>query len=359
MPDPGSGPKSMPIQYHMGSGTDLPRCPQAMRHQPLPPAQTVLSVDGLTLMLRRRRDQVALVEDIGLDIAAGEAVGLVGESGCGKSVTALAIMRLLPRGRIVPTAGSIRLEGRDLLSLDEQAMRRVRGNRVAMIFQEPMTSLHPLFPIGRQIGEALALHRHLHGAAARAEAARLLDLVGIGGARSRLDDLPGAMSGGQRQRVMIAMALACNPVLLIADEPTTALDATIQAQIMRLIDGLRRELGMALLLISHDLAVVAAHCDRACVMYAGQIVERAAARDIVERPRHPYTDGLIRCVPEIGAIQSRLPTIPGTVPAVDDRGMGCRFRPRCGRAVGRCAAENPADRPLAGAHPAACWNPAA
>lgn len=321
--------------------------------------QPLLSIEGLELRLKRPADTVALVESFDLAIAAGEAVGLVGESGCGKSVTALALMRLLPKGKIWPAAGRIVFDGIDVLALPEAQMRRLRGDDIAMIFQEPMTSLHPLFSIGRQIGEALALHRNLHGRAAEAETVRLLDMVGIGGGKGRLKDLPGDLSGGQRQRVMIAMALACSPKLLIADEPTTALDVTIQAQIMRLIDELRRELGMALLLITHDLGVVAAHCDRVSVMYAGRVVERASAAELLARPQHRYTEGLIACVPELGHKATRLPTIAGTVPPVEARGAGCRFAPRCAHALDRCGSEAPPMRDRGAGHQAACWNPPA
>ena len=297
-------------------------------------SETLLSVDGLSLALRRRTDTVPVIQDVSFQVARGEALGLVGESGCGKSVTALAVMGLLPRGKISVTSGSIQFDGTDLTKLPEPAMRNLRGNRLAMIFHEPMTSLHPLFSVGRQIGEALALHRGLRGRSADAEAARLLDRVGIGGARHRLSSLPGDLSGGQRQRVMIAMALACAPDLLIADEPTTALDVTIQAQIMRLIDDLRREDGLAVLLITHDLGVVAAHCDRVCVMYAGGIVERAPTDAVLDRPRHPYTAGLIACVPDLERRTDRLPTITGTVPPLGAVPAGCRFAARCMRAEG-------------------------
>jgi len=321
--------------------------------------QPLLGIAGLELRLRGKTGTIPLVEDLDLHIGSGESVGLVGESGCGKSITALAIMRLLPRGKIWASAGTIRFDGQDLRALPEASMRDLRGNRIAMIFQEPMTSLHPLFPIGAQIGEALALHRGLRGKAADTECVRLLDMVGIGGGRGRLADLPGDLSGGQRQRVMIAMALACEPRLLIADEPTTALDVTIQAQIMRLIDELRRELGMAMLLITHDLGVVAAHCERVCVMYAGRVVERADSADLLAHPRHRYTEGLIGCVPTVGHKVDLLPTIAGTVPPLEDRGAGCRFAPRCAHALDQCVSETPPVRVTQSNHAAACWNPPA
>ena len=299
---------------------------------------------------------VPVLEDLSFAIAPGETLGLVGESGCGKSVTALSIMRLLPHPPARVTGGRILFDGTDLMGLDAEALRAIRGDRVAMIFQEPMTSLNPVFTIGDQIAESLIVHRGATRAAARAEAARLLDLVGIPAAATRLDRYPHELSGGQRQRAMIAIALACKPRLLIADEPTTALDVTVQAQILDLIARLRRDLGMAVLLITHDLGVVAEFCDRVAVMYAGRIVEEAPAAALFAAPRHRYTEALLRSMPAANAPGRELPSIPGSVPPPAARGAGCIFAPRCGFALPRCAAELP---PLsAPPHRLRCWNPA-
>ena len=310
----------------------------------------ILQVEGLTLSAAG----AALVEDVSFAVAPGEMLALVGESGCGKSVTALAIMRLLAPA-IRHTAGTIRFDGTDLGALGEVAMRRLRGSRTGMIFQEPMTSLNPVFTIGEQIAEVLRLHRGLAPAAALNRAAELLDLVGLPTPRRQLPRYPHQMSGGQRQRVMIATALACEPRLLIADEPTTALDVTVQAQILALIDRLRRQLDMACLLITHDLGVVAEFCDRAAVMYAGRIVETGPAEGVFATPRHRYTHALVRTMPARNPPGEPLPAIPGQVPPPGARGPGCAFAPRCDAPLPACAT-----RPeLAGTpHPAACWNPA-
>ena len=319
-------------------------------------AAPLLSVEGLAVSMAG----ALVVEDVSFALAAGEMVGLVGESGCGKSVTALSVMRLIaqPPGRI--EAGRIVFDGRDLLALDPADMRAIRGNRIGMIFQEPMTSLNPVFTIGSQIGESLAIHRGMGRADALAEAARLLDMVGIPAARRQLDRYPHQLSGGQRQRVMIAMALACQPRLLIADEPTTALDVTVQAQILDLLDRLRRELGMAVLLITHDLGVVAETCDRIMVMYAGRVAEEGAVGDVFAHPRHRYTEALLRSIPAANAPGRRLPSIPGSVPRPGARGAGCTFAPRCAAPVERCRGDVPplAEAEAAG-HRARCWNPAA
>jgi oligopeptide/dipeptide ABC transporter ATP-binding protein len=283
-------------------------------------------------------------------------LALVGESGCGKSVTALAIMRLLAPA-IRRTAGAIRFDGTDLAGLDDEAMRRLRGHRIGMIFQEPMTSLNPVFTIGEQIAEPLRLHLALSAKQALARAAELLDLVGMPTPTRQLARYPHQLSGGQRQRVMIAAALACEPRLLIADEPTTALDVTVQAQILALIDRLRRQLDMACLLITHDLGVVAEYCDRAAVMYAGRIVETGPAAQVFATPRHRYTNALVRTMPSRNPPGETLPAIQGQVPPPGARGQGCTFTPRCAAPVERCPIDRPA---LEGTpHPAACWNPAA
>jgi peptide/nickel transport system ATP-binding protein len=287
----------------------------------------------------------------------GETVGVVGESGCGKSVTALSVLRLVqPPGRIA--SGRILLDGKDLLAMSEPEMRRVRGDRVAMIFQEPMTSLNPVFTVGEQIAESLRHHRGTPRAEAKARAIELLQQVGIPAPEDRVNRYPHEMSGGMRQRVMIAMALACDPELLIADEPTTALDVTIQAQILDLLAHLRRERGMAVLLITHDLGVVAETCERVVVMYAGKVVETGPAAEILVRPRHPYTAGLLRSLP--GAPrpgERRLATIPGMVPPLTRLPPGCRFRDRCDRATERCAIEEPALTTQGPGRAAACHNP--
>ena len=312
----------------------------------------LLSVEGLGVAM----GGVPVLEDVSFAIAPGETLGLVGESGCGKSVTALSIMRLLPEPPARIASGRIVFDGTDLLDLDAERLRSIRGDRIAMIFQEPMTSLNPVFTIGDQIGESLIVHRGASRAAARAEAARLLDLVGIPAAASRLDRYPHELSGGQRQRAMIAIALACKPRLLIADEPTTALDVTVQAQILDLIARLRRELGMAVLLITHDLGVVAEFCDRVAVMYAGRIVEEAPAAALFAAPGHRYTEALLRSMPAANAPGRELPSIPGSVPPPAARGAGCVFAPRCGFAAPRCRTELP---PLgAPPHRLRCWNPA-
>ncbi len=313
---------------------------------------TVLAVEGLTIAAGPN----ALVEDVSFTVTEGEMLALVGESGCGKSVTALAAMRLLPPALRL-AAGRILLDGTDLATLDAETLRRLRGDRIGMIFQEPMTSLDPLYRIGNQIAEPLIRHKGMNARAARARVLELLRLVGIPDPERRIDAYPHEMSGGQRQRVMIAIALACEPRLLIADEPTTALDVTVQAQILELIDRLRHKLGMACLLITHDLGVVAEYCDRAAVMYAGRIVETGPAAGVFAAPRHRYTHALVRTMPSRNPPGETLPAIPGQVPPPGARGQGCAFTPRCAAPLEGCPITRP---PLEGTpHPAACWNPAA
>jgi oligopeptide/dipeptide ABC transporter ATP-binding protein len=315
-------------------------------------ARPLLSIEDLHVAAAGR----PVIEGVSLDIAPGEMVGLVGESGCGKSVTALAVMRLLASPPMRQTGGTIRLDRRDLSALDDRAMQAVRGNDIAMIFQEPMTSLNPVFSIGDQVAEAITLHRPLPRAQALDQAADLLALVGIPAPRAALARYPHQMSGGQRQRVMIAMALACEPRLLVADEPTTALDVTVQAQILDLLDDLRRARGMAVLLITHDLGVVSQYCDRVAVMYGGRIVEQAPAADLFARPRHRYTRALLATIPAANPPGAELPAIPGTVPPPGARPPGCAFHPRCAALLDRCRSDLP---PLAGvAHLVRCWNPA-
>jgi oligopeptide/dipeptide ABC transporter ATP-binding protein len=320
-------------------------------------APPLLTVEGLTIAFRGEAGRSRVVDGISLAIGAGEAVGLVGESGCGKSVTAMSVMRLLPMPPAVIEAGTIRFEEQDLISLPEAKMRALRGDRIGMIFQEPMTSLNPTFTVGYQIAEVLTLHRGLKPADARAEAAKLLTQVGVGAAERRLAQYPHQLSGGLRQRVMIAMAIACGPKLLIADEPTTALDVTIQAQILDLLRRLRADSGMALLLITHDLGVVSDLCDRVIVMYAGRIVEEAPARVLFSSARHPYTAGLLASRPRLGETAAKLPTIPGSVPPPAKRGVGCNFADRCTRVQSRCRAETPVLAAMATGHRAACFNP--
>jgi peptide/nickel transport system ATP-binding protein/oligopeptide transport system ATP-binding protein len=318
-------------------------------------SEAVLRISGLKTQFQTRRGVVKAVDGLDLVIEAGETFGLVGESGCGKSVTALSILRLLPRpaGRIV--AGEIRLNGRDLIPVSEAEMRRIRGDRISMIFQEPMTSLNPVYTIGFQIEEVLRKHRGMAAAAARAEAARVLGLVGMPEPAARLDDYPHQLSGGMRQRAMIAMALACRPALMIADEPTTALDVTIQAQILDLIARLKTEFGMAVLLITHDLGVVAEICRNAAVMYAGRVVEGAAVAELFRRPAHPYTVGLFESRPRSGR-EGTLRPIPGVVPSLADLPPGCAFQDRCFQRHDRCV-EDPPWLEVAPGHHARCWKP--
>jgi len=297
------------------------------------------------------------VDDVSFDLYPGETLGIVGESGCGKTVTSLSILRLVPEppGHVLP-GSLIEFEGRNLLALPAPELRAVRGNQIAMIFQEPMTSLNPVFTIGDQIAEAAIIHQHLSRGAARARAIEMLRLVGIPDPDERVDHYPHQLSGGMRQRVMIAMALVCHPKVLIADEPTTALDVTIQAQILELLDRLQHELGMSVLLITHDLGVVAGHADRVVVMYAGRVVETAPTEALFERPTHPYTEGLLAAVPRIDAPRTRLHAIPGQVPAATAWPSGCRFHPRCPYAWDKCAAQEPPllETGTAG-HTARCW----
>jgi oligopeptide/dipeptide ABC transporter ATP-binding protein len=300
-------------------------------------------------------DSVArAVDGVSFDIHPGETVGMVGESGCGKSVTALSLLRLVdPPGRIEP-GSSIEFEGRNLLTLDEEGIRQLRGNRIAMVFQEPMTALNPVFTIGDQVAEVARVHAKASRRAAWDRAVEMLNLVGIPDPRERAKSYPHQLSGGMRQRVLIAMALVMNPSLLIADEPTTALDVTIQAQILELLAGLQQRLGLAVLLITHDLGVVAEVTSRVLVMYGGQIVERAPVRELFRNPRHPYTRGLLEAMPRMGRQRQRLTVIPGTVPPPTRWPSGCRFRDRCAWAWQRCADEHPPEYFVAEAHNARC-----
>jgi peptide/nickel transport system ATP-binding protein len=311
----------------------------------------ILSVENLQTHFFTRDGVVRAVDGVSYGVEAGETLAVVGESGCGKSISALSILRLVPRpGRIV--GGAIRFQGKNLLDATEAQMRKLRGNQVSMIFQEPMTSLNPVLTIGRQIAEAVALHERASAGEAMARAEEMLRLVNIPDAASRLRQYPHELSGGMRQRVMIAMALACNPKVLIADEPTTALDVTIQAQILELIGDLKEKLGTAVILITHDLGVVAESAQRVVVLYAGRKVEEATVAELFARPLHPYTQGLMAAVPRLDN-QGRLAEIPGFV-QIQER--GCSFAPRCARASDRCRASAPPLEEVAKGHTVACWH---
>ncbi len=315
----------------------------------------LLEVRGLQTHFFTRAGVARAVDGVSFTIDAGETLAIVGESGCGKSVTAFSLLRLIadPPGRIV--GGEVLFEGRDLLKLPEAEMRSVRGDRIAMIFQEPMTSLNPVLTIGDQIAESVMLHRKVSKRAAEDRAVELLELVGIPEPRRRLGEYPHRLSGGMRQRAMIAMALACEPRLLIADEPTTALDVTIQAQILDLLDELKTRTGMAVLLITHDLGVVAQHSQRVAVMYAGKVVEQAVTAELFAQPRHPYTQGLLASIPRAGVTTERLTEIPGIVPALNDMPAGCAFAPRCSQVMERCRQSAPALLDIGASRTVACF----
>ncbi|MEO8134248.1 MAG: ABC transporter ATP-binding protein [Betaproteobacteria bacterium] len=321
--------------------------------------EPLLEVDDLRTHFFTRDGVVRAVDGVSFSVYPGETLAIVGESGCGKSVTSLSILRLIasPPGRIV--SGRLMFEGRDLLGLSDAEMRKVRGDRISMIFQEPMTSLNPVLTIGRQISEALVLHRGLTQAAALQRALEMLTLVNIPDAARRIGQYPHQLSGGMRQRVMIAMALACNPRLLIADEPTTALDVTIQAQILHLMRDLKDKTGAAIILITHDLGVVAGMAQRVAVMYAGRKVEEATVDDLFAHPRHPYTQGLLDSIPRLAEAgredRPRLAEIPGMVPSLKEDVPGCLFAPRCAYATERCRREYPPLEEKAPGHWAACW----
>lgn len=305
-------------------------------------SETILEIRDLCTSFRTERGIMKAVDGVSLHVNKGEILGLVGESGCGKSVTSQSILRLYDEKRLASYEGEIRFDGRELLKLSEKEMRGIRGHEISMIFQDALSSLNPVFTIGDQITEPLRIHRKLSRKEAEREALHLLNLVGIPSPEKRLRQYPHELSGGMRQRVMIAIALACRPKLLIADEPTTALDVTIQAQIMELIVSLNRELSMGVILITHDLSVVAEVCSRVAVMYLGQIVEEADVYSIFDDPKHPYTRGLIRSIPRMsGEREKRLFMIPGTVPLLNQIPSGCRFAPRCPYADERCRREMP------------------
>jgi peptide/nickel transport system ATP-binding protein len=328
-------------------------------------SEPLLKVEDLRVEFQTRRGKALVLNGVDFEIRAGETLCVVGESGCGKSMTALALLRLIPSppGRI--SSGRVVFQGEDLVTANIERMRQVRGNRISMIFQEPMTSLNPVLTVGDQIGESLRLHAGLDANAARTRAIEMLRQVGIPAPERRIDEYPHQLSGGMRQRVMIAMALACRPDILIADEPTTALDVTVQAQIFDLLRDLQREKGTAILLITHDMGAVAEMADRVMVMYAGRVIEQGTTAQVLAAPGHPYTRGLIDCLPELGSSQAavsggdrvELAEIAGVVPSIWELGSGCAFRERCPHAMPRCAQEVP---PLFGldgdgGHGAACW----
>ena len=317
----------------------------------------LFSVDELAVSFGRGASRVRVVDGVSFAVDRGETLGIVGESGCGKTVTVMSAIRLLPAPPSHIDSGRMSLGEVDLRSLPRQSLRDIWGNRIGVVFQDPMTSLNPTYTVGFQLREALRLHRKVNAAEAHAEVLRMLDRVGINAPERRLAQYPHELSGGLRQRVLIAMALICRPELLIADEPTTALDVTLQAQILDLLRSLRDELGMGIVLITHDLGVVAEFCDRVAVMYAGRIVESAAVKALFESPRHPYTDGLLASIPRLATVKgSRLPVIDGMVPAPGERPAGCAFAQRCPRAEARCREAQPL---LAGSpeHLFACFNP--
>ncbi|WP_158969520.1 ABC transporter ATP-binding protein [Chachezhania sediminis] len=320
----------------------------------------LLSVRNLEIAFRSGRDDIPVVRDLSFDLGAGETLGIVGESGCGKSITALSLLGLVPSppGRV--TRGQILFQGEDLVQAGERRLNEVRGNEISMVFQEPMTSLNPVYTIGEQIAETARVHFGLSRAKAWARAVEMLSLVGIPSPNRRAHDYPHQLSGGMRQRVMIAIALVCEPKILIADEPTTALDVTVQAQIFDLFNDLRRDFGAAIILITHDIGVVAQMTDRVMVMYAGRKIEEGPVADFVRDPRHPYTSGLVSCIPRLTMPPSDDPEplfeIPGVVPAPRDLNRpGCPFAPRCARVMPRCRDENPGLEPLAPGRMVACW----
>jgi peptide/nickel transport system ATP-binding protein len=318
----------------------------------------ILEVEDLRTYFYTRDGVVRSVDGVSFSVSEGETLAIVGESGCGKSVTSLSILRLIasPPGKIV--SGSIKFHGKDLLEFTDEQMRDIRGDKISMIFQEPMTSLNPVLTIGRQIGEVLELHRHCTKEEARTRILELLKMVNIPEPESRIDEYPHQLSGGMRQRIMIAMALACDPEILIADEPTTALDVTIQAQILNLMRELRDRTRAAIILITHDLGVVAEMAQRVVVMYAGRMVEEANVFDLFAKPMHPYTLGLLNSMPRLDdSASKRLVEIPGMVPSMRTEIVGCAFAPRCSSASERCTQESPVLQDFGNQHWVACWNP--
>ncbi|MEO8207976.1 MAG: ABC transporter ATP-binding protein [Chloroflexota bacterium] len=320
--------------------------------------ERLLDVRGLRTSFYTRDGVVRAVDGIDFHVGRSEILGLVGESGCGKSVTSLSLMRLVAKPGVIE-AGEVIFDGQDLLQIPSNDMRAIRGNRISMIFQQPTSALNPVWDVGRQIGEVLEVHRGMKRADARSQALELLKMVGIPDPKQRLEAFPHELSGGMAQRVMIAMALACEPELLIADEPTTALDVTIQAQILDLMRDLRDRTGTAIILITHDLGVVAETCDRVCVMYAGEIIEQAPVEELFAAPRHPYTRGLLGSIPVLGDVREELVVIPGNVPNLIDLPVGCRFAPRCAARVEHnvtlADSVHPALLEVERGHDARCW----
>jgi len=307
------------------------------------PEKPIIEINNLKTYFKTDEGIARAVDDVSFSVYPGETLGIVGESGCGKSVTSLSIMKLIPQPPGYFAGGEILYKGRNILDIPERDMREIRGNKISMIFQEPMTSLNPVFTVGHQIEEAIIVHQGLNRADARQKAIEMLKLVIIPSPEQRVDEYPHQLSGGMRQRIMIAMALSCNPEVLIADEPTTALDVTIQAQILELIHSLQKKLNLAVIMITHDLGVVAEVCDRVVVMYAGQIVEMGSVRDIFKNPQHPYTKGLLASIPKMGedGHAQSLYNIKGMVPCATEFPTGCHFNPRCELVTDQCKVENP------------------
>ncbi len=319
----------------------------------------LLSVEEVVVDFETRAGKARVLDHVSLEVASGEILGIVGESGCGKSMTALSIMGLVPDPPGKVTSGSIKLEGRELVGLDHESLRRIRGKDIGMIFQEPMTSLNPVFTVGEQIAESIRLHENASPKAAMARAVEMLRSVEIPEPEMRAKAYPHQLSGGMRQRVMIAIALACRPRVLIADEPTTALDATVQAQIFDLLQDLQSEMGTAIILITHDMGAIAELADNVAVMYAGRVVEKGRVETVLSAPEHPYTKGLITCVPHLEPDppieREVLMEIPGVVPALTELGVGCAFAPRCAEKIAQCESAKPALRASPDAHLTACW----
>ena len=314
----------------------------------------LLEVNGLQASIKTKWQTYHAIEDVTFSVEQGEILGIVGESGCGKSMTALSILRLVASPPVYITGGEIRYRGKNLLEMDEKEIRKIRGNKISMIFQEPMTSLNPVYTVGNQIIEVIRLHQKVGKEEAQAQALQMLRMVGIPAPEQRIKEYPHQLSGGMRQRVMIAMALACRPELLIADEPTTALDVTIQAQILEELKNLQREFGMSIILITHDLGVVADMAQNMLVMYGGEVVEYGPTKELFRHPRHPYTEGLLRSIPRLDEAVRKLNVIKGAVPSLDSMPEGCRFCPRCEYATERCHKEKPPLREIDGCT-VRCW----
>ena len=314
----------------------------------------LLEVNGLQASIKTKWQTYHAIEDVTFSVEQGEILGIVGESGCGKSMTALSILRLVASPPVYITGGEIRYRGKNLLEMDEKEIRKIRGNKISMIFQEPMTSLNPVYTVGNQITEVIRLHQKVGKEEAQAQALQMLRMVGIPAPEQRIKEYPHQLSGGMRQRVMIAMALACRPELLIADEPTTALDVTIQAQILEELKNLQREFGMSIILITHDLGVVADMAQNMLVMYGGEVVEYGPTKELFRHPRHPYTEGLLRSIPRLDEAVRKLNVIKGAVPSLDSMPEGCRFCSRCEYATERCHKEKPPLREIDGCT-VRCW----